>query len=85
MYNKKIRNKLKLFAGMLLCAIAVLSAPATTLVTYAANSTEVAPCTDILEWLYKIEDGKMYKALYNASTGQYVTDWQYVCDWPPEE
>jgi len=85
MHNKKKQNKLKLFAGMLLCAIAVFSTPITTIVVYATESNLVEPCADIIEWVYKIENGKLYQALYNASTGQYETDWEYVCDWPPEE
>jgi len=85
MHNKKKQNKLKLFAGMLLCAIAVFSTPFTSIISYASESDMVEPYTDIREWVYKIENGKLYQALYNASTGQYETDWEYVCDWPPEE
>lgn len=85
MHNKKILNKIKLFAGMLLCTFVTFTTPVTTLVTYAAESDIVEPCTDIREWVYKIENGKLYKALFNRSTGQYESDWIYLCDWPPEE
>lgn len=70
---------------MLFCAIAVLTCPTTSIVTYATETTIVEPRTDIREWAYKVIDGKLYKALFNCSTGQYETDWIYVCDWPPEE
>jgi len=82
MFCKKIRNKLKLSLGLLLCSIAVLSAPASTIVTYAAETEAVEPCTDIREWRWKIEDGKLYKRLYNRSTGLWESDWIYVCDYP---
>lgn len=71
---------------MLLCAVAVLAAPAASISAHAATITpDVETCTDIVEWAFKIVDGKLYKALFNRSTGQYLTDWEYVCDWPPEE
>lgn len=85
MFNKKLLNKGKLIAGFLLCTLAVLSTPATALETYAADGSDVSVCAEIIEWHYKIEDGKMYKALYNYSQGRYITDWEYVCDYPPTE
>lgn len=32
------------------------------------------------EWIYKIEDGKLYKALMNMMTGNLEIDWTYVRD-----
>ncbi len=83
MFNKK-RNRIKAFAGMLMCAMAVLAAPCTSLVSYAAETTVVEPRTDIKEWCFKVENGKLYKRLYNASTGLWETDWIYVCDYDGE-
>lgn len=85
MLNKTLQNKIKLCIGMLLCAIAVLSTPTTTIVTYASESGDIEARTDFREWLYKIENDKLYKRLYNQTTGLWETDWIYVCDWPPEE
>lgn len=73
------------YTGMALCAAALFAAPAASLTTYASDNSDVSVCADIIEWRYKISDGKLYKALYNYSTGLYVSDWQYVCDYPPEE
>lgn len=84
MFNKKLLNRVKLCLGMILCSLAVLLTPALSITTYASNG-DIELCTDYREWLYKIMDGKMYKRLYNASTGLWETDWIYVCDWPPEE
>lgn len=82
MYNKVIRNKLKLCVGMLLCAVAVLSTPIASIITYAADPGDIEVCADYKQWVYKIIGDKMYKALFNNSTGRYETDWIYVCDWP---
>lgn len=85
MFKQNFRSKLAVFAGMTLCAVAVFAAPAASLTTYASDGSDVSVCADIIEWRYKITDGKLYKALFNCSTGRYVTDWEYVCDYPPEE
>ncbi len=38
----------------------------------------VTPRSDIIEWVYKIENGKIYKRLYNSSTASWIGDWIYV-------
>ncbi len=38
----------------------------------------VTPRSDIKEWIYKVENGKIYKRLYNSSTDTWLTDWIYV-------
>lgn len=40
----------------------------------------VSPQSDIKEWIYKIENGKKYKRLYNSSTDTWLTDWIYLGD-----
>lgn len=56
-------------------------------VTVSASSQEVVveqygnsitPRSDIKKWIYKVEDGKIYKRLYNASTDTWLGDWIYV-------
>lgn len=39
---------------------------------------KITPKSDIKRWLYKIENGKKYKRLYNASTDTWETDWIYI-------
>ena len=85
MFNKTLLSKVKVLAGVALCALAVLVAPALSLTTYASDGSDVSTCADAIEWVYKVMDGKMYKALYNFTTAEYVSDWIYVCDYPPEE
>ena len=45
-----------------------------------AVDTSAVPYADGLQWYYQIENGKMYKRLYNTSTGNWVGDWIYVTD-----
>ena len=78
MFNKKNRIKIKTFTGILMCAVAVLAAPCTSLISYASESTDIEARTEIREWRFKIEDGKLYRRLYNRSTGLWETDWIYV-------
>ena len=85
MHSPKLRTKILTCVGLMLCGIAIWTAPATSLVASASGNTDVEVCADFREWVYKLMDGKMYKALLNRTTGQYETDWIYVCDWPPEE
>lgn len=82
MLNKKVWNKIKVYLGLFICSVAIFFSPTATLSTYASEHTDIETRTDYREWRYKIEDGKLYKRLYNASTGLWETDWIYVCDWP---
>ncbi len=48
-------------------------------IAYASTDTqEVQPRTDIKEWRYKVINGRLYKRLFNASTGRWETDWILV-------
>lgn len=49
-------------------------------ITTEQYGNSVAPRSDIKEWVYKIENGKKYKRLYNASTASWETDWIYIGD-----
>lgn len=42
------------------------------------ETTEIQPRKDILEWIYKKFNGKLYKRLWNASKGEWLTDWIVV-------
>lgn len=39
---------------------------------------EIQPRTDIKEWVFKVENGNLYKRLYNYSTARWETDWIFV-------
>lgn len=42
------------------------------------NESSITPRSDITRWIYKVEDGKIYKRLYNSSIGVWIGDWIYV-------
>lgn len=48
------------------------------------EDSTVTPRSDYKEWVYKTENGKLYKRLYNASADTWETDWIYVCEYPGE-
>ena len=39
------------------------------------TSAVIEPRADILQWILKTENGKMYKRLWNASKKRWETDW----------
>lgn len=41
-------------------------------------TTSASPFSSTLEWHFIVEDGKIYKRLYNTATGNWVGDWIYV-------
>ena len=74
--------KMTLFA-LLCCFSLSFMAPGGAFVVDAAsnNGTEtIQPYAEILRWVYDIRDNKVYKRLYNTSTGNWVGDWIYVRD-----
>ncbi len=76
-------KKLAVFAGMFCFGLSMLCAPATTIIANAATNTSIVqPRADVTEWRYKVENGKLYKRLYNTSTLTWIGDWIYVADYP---
>lgn len=76
-----MKIKKGLFIILSLTLLSGFFAPIPSSTCHAAND-DVSVCADILEWIYKIEDGKLYRRLYNASTASWIGDWIYVCDYP---
>ena len=62
------------------CCLSLIAAPATELSVQAAVPTDetASPNAEILEWVYRITDGKIYKRLFNCSTQQWAGEWIYV-------
>lgn len=83
--NKR-KNKLAALGSVVCIALAVLFSPASALPVQAATSQNPAimPMRDAISWVYKIENKKLYKRLYNHSTYNWIGDWIYVKDWPYE-
>jgi len=79
MRNKNKWNRCKAIFGMALLAFTVLGTPATVLpVDAAVAENTVAPCSDDIQWHYKIEQNKLYKRLYNHTACIWLTDWIFV-------
>lgn len=80
----KKKNRLVTIASAICMAFAILCSPASALPVQAAVSQEpeIMPMRDAISWVTKIENGKLYKRLYNFSTITWIGDWIYVCDVP---
>lgn len=39
---------------------------------------QVITRSDIIKWVYKKENGKLYRRLYNYSQAKYMGDWEFV-------
>lgn len=81
MKQKKIK-KLVMAMFMACFSFGVLLCPATSLSAEAAVAETVQPRSDIIEWRFKIEDGKLYRRLYNYSTANWIGEWLYVGEYP---
>ena len=69
---------------LLLTAAILLSTSATPTLNVSAKenvsivsyqSSTVAPLSENIGWRYKVENGNLYKRLYNYSMSQWVGDW----------
>lgn len=81
MKQKKIK-KLLVLIGAACLSLNMFISPAATITTYAAESETLMPYADITEWRFKVENGKIYKRLYNCSTGNWEGDWIYLGEYP---
>lgn len=81
--NKR-KNKLAALGSVVCIALAILFSPASALPVQAAVSQNptVMPMRDAISWAYKIENKKIYKRLFNHSTGNWIGDWIYIRDLP---
>lgn len=81
-----MKKIIKITVMTVLCSLSLLFvAPGFSLSTSAATPPEeetVAPCADILQWVFDQRGTKLYKRLYNTSKGVWVGDWIFVCDLP---
>lgn len=80
---RKIR---KVTLMTVLCSLSLLfAAPGLTISADAATPPgegTVAPCADIIEWVYEQRGHELYKRLYNASTAEWIGEWIYVGEIP---
>lgn len=81
------RKKLILSMALSLCLCAtplsVCASVSTPILPTSTGDYSVSPQSDVIIWAYKVEDGKIYKCLYNSSTGEYIGEWIYVGEYNP--
>lgn len=55
-----------------------IQAHAQTLPAESNTTSIITPQSDIIEWRYKVEDGKLYKRQYNYTKDKWVGAWILV-------
>lgn len=78
-------QKLALFAGTVSLSVLAFACPLATMPAQAAEASaqmSIQPRKDDIQYRYKIENGKVYKCLYNYSTCNWIGEWVYVCEYP---
>lgn len=80
MKNTKKWKKLITLTGIAVFSFAAFFSPVATIIAEANVPSTVSPCADKIEWRFKKENGKLYKRLFNYSTGAWESEWIYVCD-----
>lgn len=79
-----MRKISKITLMTVLCSLSLLfMAPELSISASAATPPEedtVAPCADILQWVFEKRGNRLYKRLYNTSTMEWVGDWIFVRD-----
>lgn len=85
-----MRPKMKVLVATLGVSLAVcfLQPAATVMASEQSSSTiqsnnTIAPQSNALRWIYKDENGKRYKRLYNATTQKWIGGWIYVGEYQP--
>lgn len=79
MKSKKLINRIAAVGGAACLALAILASPAATVSVQAAAPKTDDVQMDIIEWRYKIENGNLYRRLYNYAINVWIGEWQYVC------
>lgn len=64
-------------AVLLLCPVSALRTQAADIPVQASASggETIEPRAPVIGWIHKEENGKIYRRLYNYSTGEWIGDW----------
>lgn len=77
--KKKIYKSIITLMGVVCCSMCFLATPATSITAEAAASEPgIEIQQDIKRWIYKKEDGILWKRLWNCSTYAWEGDWIFV-------
>ena len=83
MKNKKLINRIAAVGGAACLALAIWATPISTVPVQAAAPSTDGIQMDCIEWRFKIENGSLYRRLYNYGINAWVGEWEYVCPYPP--
>ena len=67
--------------GATCLSLCLLTTPGASMPVQAQAPTEepgISPQSDAIRWIYKIEDGKWYKRLYNCTKGYWIGEWIFI-------
>lgn len=65
----------KILASIFLCTLTLFTASPIYAQDSIPSAVNIEPRKDILQWIYKTENGKIYKRLWNASKNRWDSDW----------
>ncbi len=65
----------KILASIFLCTLTLFTASPIYAQDSIPSVVNIEPRKDILQWIYKTENGKIYKRLWNASKNRWDSDW----------
>lgn len=82
MKHKRVTRKLAAIAGAVCLFLTILASPIASTPVQAAPAQDdaVMPCSDYIQWRYKLEGRSLYRRLYNYSTAEWVGEWEYVME-----
>jgi hypothetical protein len=78
-----MKKLFRTFAILLMCAvisgsIGVQAYAYSPLTDSNTASISPSPQSDIIEWRYEVENGKLYKRQYNCTQGEWIGSWILV-------
>lgn len=77
----KLVKRIVAAVGIACCSLCILATPVSAPITAqaaASNESVASPNYAVKEWVYLEINGKLYKRLYNNSTGMWEGDWIFV-------
>lgn len=85
MSNKKLINQIAAVGGAACLALTILVSPIATMPVQAAppNNEVSNPQYDVIRWRFKVENGNLYRRLYNYSINNWVGEWEYIGPYNP--
>lgn len=80
MKNTKMIKKLAALGGAACLSLSILACPIATLPVHAAppNEDVASPMSPIIAYRYKVENGGLWRRLYNYTLNIWIGEWEYL-------